>query len=50
MLVFPQMIPHIRDERCRVTKWIQAESFAPYFARTNVLPQLPLQVRFYTKM
>ncbi|XP_026484569.1 zinc finger protein GLI2-like [Vanessa tameamea] len=41
MLVFPQMRPQMRDEGCRVSKWIPAERFAPYFARTNVLPQLP---------
>ncbi|CAH2100155.1 unnamed protein product [Euphydryas editha] len=42
MLVFPQMRPQIH-EGCRVSKWIPAERFAPYFARTSVLPQRPLQ-------
>ncbi|XP_023950477.2 zinc finger protein GLIS2 [Bicyclus anynana] len=37
MLVFPQLMPEIRDG-CRVPRWMPAERFAPYFARTTVLP------------
>ncbi|CAH2262112.1 zinc finger protein GLIS3-like [Pararge aegeria] len=43
MLVFPQLIPEIRDTGCRVSRWIPAERFAPYFARPTVLPHITKQ-------
>ncbi|CAH2068375.1 unnamed protein product, partial [Iphiclides podalirius] len=42
MLVFPQWRPEIQ-EGCRTQRWMPAERFAPYFART-VLPPLPPQL------
>lgn len=47
MLVFPQLLPEIRDG-CRVPRWMPAERFAPYFARPTVLTYTK-QVRFYYK-
>lgn len=44
MLVFPPMRPELREEGCRIARWMPAERFAPYFARPTVLPRLPTQV------
>lgn len=49
MLVFPAWRSDLPRDGCRVPRWMPAERFAPYFARTVALPPHPPQVRFFFK-
>ncbi|KAH9642410.1 hypothetical protein HF086_007542 [Spodoptera exigua] len=43
MLVFPAWRSDLPRDGCRVPRWMPAERFAPYFARTVALPPHPPQ-------